>query len=120
MFAGIRYTDLDDETKFRLVEPDVGQLGKLITERDFTDALFGARYIFRLSDRWKLNTRLDYAFGDSEGIFLGEVIARYAIGKDQGNGIMLGYRYKDAEFKDNGLEEDYDYQGPLIGFNFRF
>ena len=120
VLAGIRYTDLDDETKFRLVEPDVGQLGKLTTERDFTDALFGARYIFRLSDRWKLNTKLDYAFGDSEGIFQGEVIARYAIGKDEGNGIMLGYRYKDAEFKDNGLEEDYDYQGPLIGFNFRF
>ena len=120
VLAGIRYTDLDDETKFRLVEPDVGQLGKLTTERDFTDALFGARYIFRLSDRWKLNTQLDYALGDSEGIFQAHAIARYALGKDQSNGIMLGYRYKDAEFKDNGLEEKYDYKGPVIGFNFRF
>jgi hypothetical protein len=120
VLAGIRYTDLDDETKLRLVEPDGGRLGNLTTERDFTDALVGARYIFRLSDRWKLNTRLDYAFGDSEGIFLAEAIVRYSLGENQGHGIMLGYRWKDAEFKDDGLDEDYDYKGPLIGFNFRF
>ena len=32
---------------------------------------------------------------------------------------MLGYRYKESEFEDGGLEEDYEYKGPVIGFNFR-
>ncbi len=120
LLAGIRYTDLDDESKFRLVEPDLGQLGNLRTDRDFTDALVGARYNFSLGGRWRLNTQVDYGFGDSEGIFQAHAILRYAMGKDQQNGLMLGYRYKDSEFDDDGLEEDYDYKGPVIGFNFRF
>ena len=65
-------------------------------------------------------TKADYGFGDSEGIFQVQAVVRYAVGKRRQNGIMVGYRYKDSEFDDSGLEEDYDYKGPLLGFNFRF
>ncbi len=35
-------------------------------------------------------------------------------------GILFGYRYKEAEFEEGGLEEDYEYKGPLAAFSFRF
>ena len=120
ILGGIRHTNLDDESRFRLVDPDLGEIGNVRTDRDFTDALIGARYIYSISERWKLHTRADYGFGDSEGIFQAHAMIRYAVGKDQTNGIMLGYRYKDSEFEDGGLEEDYEYVGPVVGFNFRF
>jgi len=120
LLGGIRYTDLDDENQFRLVEPDTGEQFDDRTDRDFTDALVGVRYHFDLAERWRAYTKVDYGFGDSEGIFLAEAVVRYSIGKSRENGIMVGYRYKDADFDDSGLEEDYEYWGPLLGFNFRF
>ena len=45
---------------------------------------------------------------------------RYAVGKQQQNGILFGYRYKEAEFDENDVEEEYTFQGPAVAFNFRF
>ncbi len=120
ILAGIRYTDLDDINQFRLVEPDIGEPLEARADRDFTDALLGVRYHFDVGERWQLFTKADYGFGDSEGIFQAQAVVRYAVGKGRRNGIMVGYRYKESEFDDSGLEEDYDYKGPLLGFNFRF
>lgn len=120
LMAGIRYTDLDDNSEFRLIDPDVGFLGNVRNQRDFTDALFGVRYQFDLAERWRLNTRADYGFGDSEGIFQMHALIRYAVGRNQQNGILFGYRYKDSGFDKGGIEEDYNFKGPVVGFNFRF
>ena len=49
-------------------------------------------------------TRLD---GDSEGVFQVEALLRYAVGKNRQNGVLFGYRYKEAEFEDERLKEDY-------------
>jgi hypothetical protein len=73
-----------------------------------------------MGEHWSLATRGDVSFGDSEGTFQLEGIFRYAVGKRRANGILFGYRYKEAEFEEGGLEEDYDYKGPLAAFNFRF
>jgi hypothetical protein len=34
--------------------------------------------------------------------------------------VSFGYHYKEAEFKDGDLTTEFDYHGPLAGFNFRF
>ena len=119
LIGGIRYTDLDDDTAFSVVVPELGRIGNLRIDRDFTDALVGARYIVSMSERWKLHSRADYGFGDSEGIFQAHLLVRYAVGSSKNNGIMIGYRYKESEFEDGGLEEEYEYKGPVIGFNIR-
>ena len=75
---------------------------------------------FDLNGPWSLLTRADYAFGDSDGIFQLQALFRYVVGRDRQNGILIGYRYKETELEDGGLEEDYEYKGPLAGFNFRF
>jgi hypothetical protein len=82
--------------------------------------LIGLRQRFTLSERWSLLTRGDYSRGDSDGIFQLQAILRYALGSNQQYGVMFGYRYKEARFKYNGLDERNKYYGPLPGFNFRF
>ena len=51
---------------------------------------------------------------------LGEALVRYAVGRNRQHGILVGYRYKDGELRDSGVEEDYTWKGPIAGFNFRF
>jgi len=119
LFGGIRYTSLDDE--FEFIDPGSGtSLGTLENDRSFTDLLLGGRYRFDLNGRWLLQTRADYAFGDSDGIFQLEAFFRYAVGRDMQNGIYIGYRYKEAELEAGGIKEEYEYKGPAAGFNFRF
>ena len=89
-------------------------------DRSYTDLLLGGRYRFDLNERWSLLTHADYAFGDSDGIFQLQALFRYAVGRDRQNGILIGYKYKEAELEDGGIEEDYEYKGPLVAFNFRF
>lgn len=120
VYGGLRYIDLDDVTTFDVTEPTPARLGKLRLDREFYDALLGARHRFDFSDRWSLLVQADYGFGDSEGVFMTQGLLRYAVGKAQRHGVMLGYRYKEAGFDDSGLEEDYEYKGALMGFNFRF
>jgi len=117
VLAGARYTDLDD--RYKLSIPQSGRpVGTLDTSRDFLDALVGVRQIFSLADRWSLAARADYSDGDSKGIFQLQAIVRYGLGMERQCGLMFGYRYKQAKFEHDGLEEKFKYQGPLIGFNF--
>ena len=73
-----------------------------------------------LAERWSLLAQADYSTGDSDGIYLLQALVRYGMGKQKQYGLMLGYRYREAEFEHGDLKEKFKYKGPLIGFNFRF
>jgi len=125
VYGGIRYTDLDDRTTVDLVDPVTVRLGNIRSDRDFTDALVGMRDYFNLgrfglSENLALHIRADYGFGDSEGILMAQAALRWAVGKERRHGLMAGYRYKEAEFKSDSVKEEYEYKGPVIGFNCRF
>ena len=119
LFAGGRYTELDDRFHFKTAQ-DKQKLGTLRNDRDFLDVLIGVRQRFDLGERWALLTRADYSDGDSDGIWQVQAVFRYAMGSKQQYGLMFGYRYKEAEFEHGKLEEKNEYYGPLLGFNFRF
>jgi len=119
LFVGARYIDLNDRFDFKLSENKQALIA-LENQRDFLDALIGLRQRFTLSERWSLFTRGDYSRGDSDGIFQLQATFRYALGHDQQYGLVFGYRYKEARFKYNALEERNKYYGPLLGFNLRF
>jgi hypothetical protein len=118
VFGGARYTDLDDDFTLKTGQSGL-ELLKFGPQRDFLDALVGARYRFDLANRWALLTHADYAFGDSDGIFILQALLRFTLGENNRYGILLGYRYKEAEHEDGGLEEDYEYKGPVLGLSFR-
>ncbi len=117
LFGGVRYTEFDDTFKLSVGGTPVGESR---SKQDYTDALFGIRYRFDLSDRWGLLTHGDVSIGESEGTWQIQGLFAYTVGKKQRNNILFGYRYKQAEFKDGDLTTDYTYSGPIAGFNFRF
>lgn len=119
LFAGLRYSGFDD--RYRFTRNDTGaQVGERKSDADYYDALFGLRYRFDLSSRWQLLTHGDFSLGDSEGTFLLSANLAYIVGKRMQNRILLGYQYKQAEFKDGDLNKDFTYYGPMAGFDFRF
>jgi hypothetical protein len=117
VFGGVRYTGLDDEFKLSIGDT---LIGKRRSNKDYADALLGLRYSFDLSERWGLLTHADYSFGSSEGTWLLRGLFSYTVGQRRMNRVLLGYQYKQAEFKDGDARLDYTYQGPLAGFSFRF
>ena len=118
-YGGIRHTDLDDD--YDLSDAASGTpIDSIDNSRSFTDALIGGRYMYDFNERWTLQTRADYSFGDSEGIWQLQAMVRYAVGGKQQHGVIAGYRYKEAEFEEGGVNEDYEYKGPAVAFNFRF
>jgi len=119
VFGGVRYTDLDDDYKIKARDGG-DELLKFGPQRDFYDALVGARYRFDLAERWALLTHADYAYGDSDGIFILQTLLRYTLDERKRYNILLGYRYKEADLEEGGLEEDYEYKGPVLGLNLRF
>lgn len=119
LYGGVRYTDLDDSFHFSLIETN-RPLRRLDSDRDFLDGLIGLRQLFQVAERWLLLARADYSTGDSDGIYQLQAVVRYGMGKRRQYGLMAGYRYKEAKFKHDGLKEEFEYKGPLIGFNFRF
>jgi hypothetical protein len=119
IFGGLRYTGA--ETRFDFVSvPNDTLLGSQRSDSDFYDALFGLRYRFDLSERWSLQTRGDVSFGDTEGSLLARASFVYTVGKQRQNRILIGYQYKQLEFKDSDVTTEIRLQGPTAGFSFRF
>jgi hypothetical protein len=119
LFGGLRYSGFDDSYSFTLTANGT-PVGVQSSKKNYTDALFGVRYRFDLSDRWQLLTHGDYGFGDSKGVFVLRGNFAYIVGKRRQNRILFGYQYKDAEFKDGDVTTAFTYHGPMAGFDFRF
>ena len=117
LIGGLRYTGFEDRYTFSIGDTPVSQQRN---SNDYYDALLGVRYRFDMSERWSLLTHADFSFGDSKGTFLLRANFAYTVGKRQQNRILLGYQYKQAEFRDGDLTTDFSYQGPMAGFNFRW
>jgi len=119
VYGGLRHSGFDDRYSFRLIINNA-PVGERRSTKDYYDALVGVRYRFDVAKRWSLLTRADTSFGDSEGTVLLQANLAWTVGKRQQNRILFGYQYKTAEFRDDDLRLDFDYQGPMAGFNFRF
>jgi hypothetical protein len=117
IYGGIRYTGFDNRYEF-LLGSDPLVVSR--SSNDYYDALLGLRYRFDLSQRWGLLARADLSFGDSEGTWLVQALFGYTVGKRQQNRILFGYQYKQAEFEDGRLSQEFTYDGAMAGFNFRF
>ncbi len=119
LIAGVRYTSSDNRFSFSGNQNGT-PLGTIRSDEGYTDALFGLRYRFDFTDRWKLLTRGDYSFGDTDGTLLLQANFAYTVGKKQHNQFLFGYQYKESKLKDGDLTTDMELSGPTVAFNFRF
>ncbi|WP_414981665.1 hypothetical protein [Congregibacter sp.] len=119
VFGGLRHSDFDNEFGFTDINTDQPKRVRS-TDKAYYDVLLGLRYQTPVSERWQLRTYADYAFGDSEGIFVLHGSFAYAFGKSRQNHALIGYQYKEAEFSDGDLTNAFRYYGPVAGVEFSF
>ena len=102
--------------------PGAGSPQAFESDATVTDAYLGARYIYRIGDRWDFTVRGDYGFGDSDGTL--NLLASVGLRVAGPFGVQLGYRYASIEFEDDvdGVPETVDItlSGSYLGFVFRF
>lgn len=119
VFGGLRHSGFDNDFGFTAINTDRPTTVRN-SDKAYYDVLLGVRYQTPVSERWQLRTYADYAFGDSEGIFVVRGSFAYAFGKSRQNHALIGYQYKEAEFTDGDLTNAFTYYGPVAGVEFSF
>jgi len=115
VLGGVHYTDheweLQDKTTGFKAEP----------EDDWTDAVVGLTHSVPIADRWSWSNRMDYGFGDSEGVFSVKTAVNW---QPYEHWIFNGsLAYYDIEYGDEGDINDsdfyyYDVEETVIGLGF--
>lgn len=116
VYAGLRYIDVDLSTRF-IPDNPAFQPRTLDAGNSYADLLLGARYAWRLSDRWGLTLRGDASVGDTDGTWSTSLMASY---RTTHGAWLVGYRHLDAEFGNGNVDVDLNLSGPLVGYGFRF
>lgn len=112
-FAGLRVLDTKLDARFIPVDPAI-PTERRIVDGTLTDAMIGARYIAKLSDKWHLTVRGDVSFGDTEGTYNGSAIFNYQLKK---GALILGYRYMAIDLEQgSGETATMTMLGPVIGY----
>lgn len=116
---GVRQIGTD---KVIVATPNNGQSQVFESDSDVTDVFLGGRYIHHFNDRWELNVRGDYSFGDSEGTL--NLLASVGMHVAGPLSMQLGYRHAVIEFEEDvdGVQNttEISLSGPYLGFVFRF
>lgn len=116
LFAGLRYFDVELGLQLDPVNPSFATVD-LGTDDSFADAMIGARYNAKLSDRWGVALRGDGSWGDTDGSYSASAMFNYKMG----NGAWLfGYRYLEVELPTTAQSVTIDLSGPVVGYAFSF
>ena len=114
LIGGIRYYGLDTEIDVVGVPPRIDK------DKDWVDAMLGARYIWTITDRWNFMARGDIGFGGSDLTWNLAGLFNYQPWKHVS--LLFGYRYMDIDYEDGSGRELFKYDvsmhGPVLGVNF--
>jgi len=98
----------------------VGAPLRIDKDKDWADAMLGARYIWTITDKWDFIARGDIGFGGSDlalnlaGLFNYQPLKHVS--------LLFGYRYMDIDYEDGSGADLFKYDmtmhGPLLGVNF--
>ena len=114
LIYGGRYYGLDTEIDIVGVPPRVDK------DKDWVDAMLGARYIWTITDKWNFKARADIGFGGSELAWNLAGLFNYQPWKHVS--LLFGYRYMDIDYEDGSgadlFKYDVSMHGPLLGLNF--
>jgi len=114
LIYGGRYYGLDTEIDV------IGNPPKINKDKDWVDAMLGARYIWTITDKWDFLARGDIGFGGSELAWNLAGVFNYQ--PWQHVTLLFGYRYMDVDYEDGSgadlFKYDVSMHGPLLGLNF--
>ena len=114
LIYGGRYYGIDTEIDI------VGAPPRVDKDKDWVDAMLGARYIWTITDKWDFVARGDIGFGGSELAWNLAGLFNYQPWKHVS--LLFGYRYMDIDYEDGSgadlFKLDVSMHGPLLGVNF--
>jgi len=117
LYGGLRYVDNDFHIVADPVPPVLPTLEGGI-DKNYTDALLGARYIAPISENWRLTFIGDISGGDTEGTFSVAAYAGYRTGQHH---FIGGYRHLEMDLESgNGGDLTVTMSGPLIAYGYSF
>ncbi len=111
---GLRYTDVDAEANFT----NLSRTGS--GEDNWMDLIIGMRYLYQMSEKWKLSLRGDLGGGGSDFTYQALGIVNYQPWKNVS--VFGGYRMLSTDYSKgsgiNAFKYDVDMHGPILGVNF--
>jgi hypothetical protein len=117
LYGGLRYVDNDFHIVADPVPPALPTLEGGI-DKNYTDVLFGARYITPISDHWRLTFMGDISGGDTEGTFSIGAYAGYRTGQHHFYG---GYKHFEMDLESGGGGDlTVTMTGPVIAYGYSF
>ena len=117
LFGGLRYVANDFEI---VADPVPDGPPDIVGANDssYADALLGARYIFPVSEHWRVTLRGDVSGGDTEGTFSVSAHAGYTTGRHT---FLAGWRHMEIDLLSGSDEElTVEMSGPMIAYGFGF
>lgn len=114
VFGGLRYYDI--EARLDLL-PGVLAARSASGSENWADAIVGARWRGKLSDRWSASLYGDVGAGGSNGTWQALASIGYHF---QWGAIIGGWRHLSVDYDRNGLKLDAALSGPFLGASFRF
>ncbi len=118
-YAGIRYLDVQFGLDLKLQDANNTLKYSAGFDDSWTDFLIGAKYTVPVSEKWALNFRGDYSFGDTDGTWL---LAANAIYATKTGAWAFGYRYMGIDLPIGNTKSNLDLSlyGPQVGYAFKF
>jgi hypothetical protein len=117
VFAGLRHIVADVSVDFDPTAPALPDATVGI-DQSLSDFMVGVRYTAPLSERWKLMTRLDGSWGDTDGTVNASILLAYETAKK--GSWVFGYRYMDLELGNGERDVDVTMHGPMVAYAFGF
>lgn len=111
---GLRYTDVDAEANF--VNTPFSAKG----DEGWVDAVIGMRYLYQMTEKWRLLLRGDLGAGGSDFTYQGLGIINFQAWKNVS--FFGGYRMLSTDYSTGSGIDTFKYDvkmhGPILGINF--
>ena len=107
-YIGINYTKHEWEFK--------GGGLKINLEDNWTDAVFGLKFDYKINDEWTWNNSANYSAGDSEGCFGVKTGASWKFAEHWVAGAYVGYESDEFDGSDSVIGTDVDYDTDVTTF----
>jgi hypothetical protein len=87
---------------------------------NWTDAVLGLKFDYKINEEWSWNSSADYTNGDSEGCYSFKTGPSWKFAENWVAGAYLAYEHDKFDGKDSGVDFDYDADVTSFGLSIAY